>query len=141
MDRATATAILSRLHEAIGSLYSGGSDDAARSVLTTDVAWHVPGNNAIAGNYAGINEVISYFQRRRDLAAGTFRMHPREVLVGDASHVAVRTDGTATIRGADYRWSTVGLYRIEGDRIAECWLLPLNPPAFDAIWGDGRPKT
>jgi hypothetical protein len=61
-------------------------------------------------------------------------MHPGEVLVGDGDHVAVLTDGTATIDGQEHRWSTVGLYRLRGDRVARCWLLATDPARFDAIW-------
>jgi hypothetical protein len=62
------------------------------------------------------------------------RLHPRDVLTGDGESVAVLTDGTATIGGAERRWSTVGLYRIAGGRVSARWLLPLDPAAFDAIW-------
>ena len=60
-------------------------------------------------------------------------MHPGEVMVGD-DHVAVLTDGTAVIDGVQRSWSTLGLYRFTGDRVAACWLLPLDPGAFDAAW-------
>jgi hypothetical protein len=77
---------------------------------------------------------MKYFARRRDLADRSFGMHPGEVLVGDAEHVAMLTDGTAVIGGVEQRWSTVGLYRMKRARIAACWLLPLDPEAFDEIW-------
>jgi hypothetical protein len=127
-------AVLARLHAAQAAFYSGEDEAGVRDVLTEDIAWHVPGENAIAGDYHGIDEVLAYFARRRDLADRTFRMHPRDILVGDGDHVAALTDGTAVIDGAERRWSTVGLYRISEDRVAECWLLPLDPAAFDAIW-------
>jgi ketosteroid isomerase-like protein len=126
--------VLDRLHAAQGAFYAGQDESAIRNVLTEDIAWHVPGANAIAGDYRGIDEVLAYFARRRDLAQRTFRMHPRDVLAGDGDHVAVLTDGTATIDGVEHAWSTVGLYRLDGERIAECWLLPLDAAAFDAIW-------
>lgn len=94
----------------------------------------MPGENVIAGDYQGIDAVMAYFARRRDLAQQTFRMHPGEVLTGDGDHVAVLTDGTAIIAGHERRWSTVGLYRLRGDRVAACWLLPLDADAFDAAW-------
>ena len=71
-----------------------------RDVLTDDIAWHVPGENAIAGDYHGIDEVLAYFARRRDLADRTFRMHPRDILTGDGDTVAALTDGTATSTGS-----------------------------------------
>ena len=134
MDRAVATEVLRRLHAAQGELYAGGSADTVRSVLTGDIEWHVPGRNAIAGDYFGIEAVIDYFVRRRDLAGGTFRMHPGELMVGSGDHVGVLTDGSAVIAGTAHEWSTLGLYRIRGLQIAACWLLPLHPDTFDAIW-------
>jgi ketosteroid isomerase-like protein len=128
-------AVLDRMHAVLGGYYAGAAtrEDLA-AVLAPDVVWHVPGANAIAGDYHGVDEVIDYFTRRRDLAAGTFRMTPRETLTGHGEHVGVLTDGIATIGGTERRWSTLGLYRIGGNRIAECWLLPLDPAAFDDAW-------
>jgi ketosteroid isomerase-like protein len=134
MDRAAAEALLARLHAAQGEFYAGGAGGPLRALLAPDVEWHVPGANAIAGDYRGADEVMAYFARRRDHAARSFRMHPGDVLVGEGDRVAVLTDGTATIGGRDERWSTVGLYRLAGERIAGCWLLPLDPAAFDRIW-------
>jgi ketosteroid isomerase-like protein len=136
MDRDHAVRVLGRLHEAQGAFYAGGDGAALHDLLTDDIAWHVPGDNAIAGVYIGRDAVMAYFARRRDLASRTFRMHPGEVLVGDRDHVAVLTDGTATIAGRPRRWSTIGLYRLRGDRVAACWLLPLDQAGFDAVWAE-----
>src|SRR3954466_2416804 len=126
---------LARLHAAQQAFYAGDPDETAlRAVLTDDIEWHVPGANAIAGDYRGIDEVMAYFARRRDHAARSLRMHPGDVLVGEGDRVGVLTDGTATIAGREERWSTVGLYRVAGERVAGCWLLPLDPAAFDRIW-------
>jgi uncharacterized protein len=134
MDRDEARRLLARLHEAQGAFYAGGPDEPLRAMLTDDVEWTVPGHNAIAGEYRGVDEVMAYFARRRDLAARSFRMHPGDLLTGDGDRVAVLTDGTATIGGVERRWSTVGLYRLREGRVAACWLLPLDQAAFDAIW-------
>jgi ketosteroid isomerase-like protein len=134
MDRDEARRLLARLHEAQGAFYAGGPDEPLRAMLTDDVEWTVPGHNAIAGEYRGIDEVMAYFARRRDLAARSFRMHPGDLLTGDGDRVAVLTDGTATIGGVEHRWSTVGLYRLREGRVAACWLLALDQAAFDAIW-------
>jgi ketosteroid isomerase-like protein len=130
----TGHPVLDRLHAAQGAFYAGGDDAPLRAVLTDDVEWHVPGANAIAGDYHGLAAVLDYMARRRDLADRTFRMHPGEVLRGDGEHVAVLTDGTAVLGGVEHRWSTVGLYRLRGDQVAACWLLPLDARAFDAVW-------
>jgi ketosteroid isomerase-like protein len=134
VDRAAAIAVLDRLHAAQGAFYAGGPDGPLREVLGPDVEWRVPGRNAIAGHYRGIEAVLGYFARRRDLAARSFRMLPGEVLVGDGDHVAVLTDGVARIGGREERWATVGLYRLAGDRVAACSPLPVDAEAFDRIW-------
>jgi ketosteroid isomerase-like protein len=134
VTRAEAERVLARLHEEQAAFYAGGPPEPLHDVLTADIAWVVPGDNAIAGEYRGLDAVIDYFTRRRTIADRSFRMHPGEVLVGDGDHVAVLTDGTATIDGAEHRWSTVGLYRLREDRVAACWLLPTDPASFDTIW-------
>ena len=134
MDRATATETVRRLHAAQREFYAGGDADALHEVLAPDIGWHVPGHSPIAGDYAGIAAVMDYFARRRDRAARTFRMEPGDLLTGDGDRVAVLTDGVAVLGGREERWSTIGLYRLQADQVAECWLLPLDPVAFDRIW-------
>jgi ketosteroid isomerase-like protein len=94
----------------------------------------VPGHNRIAGTYRGVDEVVAYMRRRRELAKSTFRMDRREVLVG-RSHFAALTDGTVERDGLTHSWLTVGLYRARDGRISECTLIPLDAAAFDAAWG------
>jgi ketosteroid isomerase-like protein len=134
MDRDIAVALLDQLHAAQNEFYGGGGDALLRHLLASGIAWTVPGNNSIAGVYRGTEAVFDYFRRRRDLAAGTFRMTRRDVLAGEGDRIAALTDGAATIDGMEHRWSTVGLYEVVDKRIAACWLLPLNPTQFDAIW-------
>jgi predicted kinase/ketosteroid isomerase-like protein len=134
VDRSRAVAILDRLHAALAEVYSGREPNAIRAVLTDDVEWHVPGQSPIAGCYRGIGQVLDYFTRRRDQAQNTLRLHPGDVLLGEGGSLAVLTDGSAVMAGRERRWSTVGLYRVRGQRIAACWLLPLDPAAFDEAW-------
>jgi hypothetical protein len=85
-----AQALLDRMHGTLGGFYAGTTGDVSvRELFTPDVTWHVPGHNAIAGDYLGIDEVLDYLARRRGIASGTFRMHPREILPGDQGHVGV----------------------------------------------------
>jgi len=134
MEREAAVSCLRRLHEAQGAFYAGGSDARLRQLLTEDVVWRVPGKNSIAGVYPGVDAVMVYFARRRELANRTFKLHPGEVLVGAGELVAVLTDGTALIEGVEHRWSTVGLYCFRGQLVAGCRLVPLDPDEFDRIW-------
>ena len=62
MERAAATELLGRLHAAQGAFYAGGPHGPLRDVLAGDVEWHVPGRNAIAGDYHGIDAVLAYLR-------------------------------------------------------------------------------
>jgi ketosteroid isomerase-like protein len=127
-------ALLGRLHDAQNHFYAGGDAAGLRDVLAPEVTWTIPGSNAIAGTYRGLDAVVEYFTRRRAIANSTFRLHRRDVLVGEGSTIAALTDGTATIAGRPRSWSTVGLYEVGGGLVAACWLLPLDPGQFDEIW-------
>jgi ketosteroid isomerase-like protein len=134
MNRDTAIALLDRLRQAQNDYYAGGSGAAFPRLLAPDVTWTVPGSNRISGTYHGLEAVLGYFRLRRDLADRTFQMTRRDVLAGDGTRIAALTDGFATIRNVDHRWSTVGLYDVVDRQITACWLLPLDQPAFDVIW-------
>ena len=139
-SRDEATAVIDRLHDAQARLYTDGDPARVRELLSEDIRWHVPGTSLIAGSYHGLDEVIEYMLARRRLADGTFVMHRLDVLTGDGSTIAVLTDGEAVIGGLERRWSTVGLYRLDGERVAECWLLPLDQAEFDDIWTPADPR-
>ena len=134
MRQDEARQVLARLHEAQNAFYQGGDATALRALLTDDIVWHVPGRNAIAGDHRGIEAVMTYFARRRDLADRTFQLTGRQLLTGEAGWIASLTDGRAVIGGQHVTWSTVGLYQVRDGRIAACRLLPFDATAFDAIW-------
>ena len=99
MDRKEAVELLARLRSAQNSFYSGGDEGELRTVLASDISWHVPGRNLIAGTYRGHDEVIGYFTRRRGLAGNTFRIIRRDVLTGEGNTMAALADGEATLAG------------------------------------------
>jgi len=124
MDRDRALSVLQALHDAQNAMYSGGEVNAVRALLTDEIEWHVPGENAIAGDYHGIDEVVDYFHRRRALASNTLRLHPGEILVGD-THVAVLTDGSAIFDGIEHR--LVHDWALPAERRADRRVLAATP--------------
>jgi ketosteroid isomerase-like protein len=104
-----------------------------RGFLDEEVEWHVPGRSAIAGDHRGADEVLSYFARRRERAGASFHITPRGMLA-DRDRVIHFADGDALIDGRRRYWRTVGIFRVDDGRIAECWLLPFDQYDFDEIW-------
>lgn len=134
MKRDDALALAGRLHAAQNRFCHGEGDTALREILSEDVVWQVPGHSAIAGTYRGIDAVLGYFARRRDISACTLTLHCEDVMTGHGDHLMALTSGTADIGGRSPNWSAVGLYRVAAGRIASCHLLPLDPAQFDEIW-------
>ena len=125
--------LIREFHEAQNRFYAGGDQERVRAMLAEDVAWHVPGRSAIAGDYRGRAEVLSYFVTRRELAHATFRIVVRGVLADDERAV-IFAGGQVQCDGETFAWETVAVFRIGDDKIAECWALPYDQYSFDEIW-------
>jgi 2'-5' RNA ligase len=126
--------VVRRFHAEQARLYGGvGSADGVRSLLAEDVVWHVPGESAIAGEHRGAEAVLAYMDARRRIMDGTFRVtvHGAAMIAGRVVQLA---GGVAVRDGRSVAWETVGVFRVVGGRIAECWLVPFDQAAFDAIW-------
>lgn len=130
---ADPVAVVREFHRSQRDAYAGGDLDALRPRLTENVVWHVPGRSRISGEHRGIDAVLAYFDRRRTMTDHSFRVTVHGLsVIGD--RVVQLAGGHAVRDGRELEWETVGVFRVEGDRIAECWLLPFDPDAFDAIW-------
>ena len=126
--------LIQAFYEAQGRFYAGGDDTVTlRGLLADDIAWHVPGRSAIAGEYHGLDQVLGYFAARRAKANATFRVRSHAILADDR-RVVQFASGRAEQDGKVRQWETVGVYRIADGKIAECWLLPFDQYLFDEIW-------
>ena len=125
--------LIREFHEAQNRFYAGGDQEQVRAMLAEDVAWHVPGRSAIAGDYRGRDEVLRHFVARRELAHATFRIVVRDVLAED-DRAVIFAGGQVQRAGQTSAWETVAVFRIADDTIAECWVLPYDQYSFDEIW-------
>jgi len=121
-------------HVAQARVYAGQANaGAVEALLSEDIVWHVPGRNAIAGEYRGKRAVFDYFTRRRRMAGESLRITVHRVLADDEV-VMQLAGGRAELGFALREWETVGVFRIADGRIAECWLVPFDQQSFDEAW-------
>ena len=125
--------VVRRFYEEQGRLYAGGGFAGVAELLSEDVVWHVPGASAIAGEHRGVEAVLAYMDARRRIMDYSFRVtvHGAALIAGRVVQLA---GGRAVRNGREVVWETVGVFRIAGGRIAECWLIPFDQAAFDRIW-------
>lgn len=125
--------LLEEFHRRQNEMYGGGSVEPVAEMLADDVVWHVPGTSAIAGDHVGAEAVLHYFRLRREIAREALALHPGDA-VSSGDIVAQLVDGTVDVDGRKLAWRTVGVYRFDGRRVAEAWLVPGDLEAFDRIW-------
>ena len=130
-------ALVRRLYAAFG-----GRDLAALAeLLARDVAWHVPGRSALAGEYRGLEAILGYFARLHARSGGTFRATTRH-LVGTADGAIAHADTHAERAGRTLALSYVMVFGVADGRIREARLYSEDLYAFDAFWGaEAMPET
>ncbi len=131
--------LVAELHRRQRRMYAGGALEPVAELLAVEVVWHVPGGSPIAGDHRGVDGVLAYFARRRELAAATMKMLPGAV-IEDREAVVQLVDGTAELGGVAVSWRTAGVYRVQGGRVQEVWLVPLDLALFDRIWSSAAPQ-
>lgn len=132
-EAADPLSVVRRFHAEQARVYAGEDSSSLLDLLAQDVVWHVPGASPIAGEHRGVDAVLAYMDARRRIMDGTFRVevHGAATIAGRVVQLA---GGRAIRRGEEVTWETVGVFRVAGGRIAECWLIPFDQAAFDRIW-------
>ena len=125
--------LVREFHRHQHAFYGGGPIEPVAELLAEDVRWHVPGESAISGEYAGRDAVLGYFRKRRDHARASMRIKVHEVLANDRV-VVILAGGEAELGGRTSGWETVGVFRVAGGELVEGRLIPFDQASFDEIW-------
>src|SRR5262249_29192615 len=81
--------LICEFHDAQNRFYAGGDQEHVRAMLSEDVAWHVPGRSAIAGDYRGRDEVLRYFVAISDYVEPVVREGRDRVITGIVTAVPI----------------------------------------------------
>ena len=98
--------------------------------LHDNVVWHVPGNNALAGDYRGRENVLAFFAKSVQIALPEFDIHD---IAATEDHVVVlvstlwrRNDNNDTFQGR-----AVQVYHLDNGKAIEVWTMAEDQAAFD----------
>lgn len=118
-----------------GAAMATGDMEAVKAVLSTDAVWHQPGANQLSGDHVGPDAILAHLGRFMALSGGTFALETTSVT--DAGALVSTTVRFTAERpehpGLDQQG--VDVFRVEGDRIAEIWLVSEDQAAEDRFWG------
>ncbi len=125
--------VVRSFHARQARAYAGERMAGLSELLDERVVWHVPGRSPIAGEHRGRKAVLAYVDARRRITNATLRVTVHGIaVIGD--RVVQLAGGRAERDGRELTWEAVGVFRVRDGRIAECWLVPFDQFAFDAIW-------
>lgn len=117
-----------------GAAVASGDMAALAETLTENVVWHQPGANQLSGDIVGPEAVLAHLGRFMVLSDGTFALET-ESATESGDLVATTVRFTAQREGvADLDQHGVDVFRVEGDRIAEIWLISEDQAAEDQFW-------
>lgn len=118
-----------------GAAAAAGDMDALAETLTAAAVWHQPGSNQLSGDHTGPAAIVAHLGAFMTLSGGTFALETESVTEsGDLVATTVRFTAQRP-DGSRLDQHGVDVFRVEGDQIAEIWLIGEDQAAEDQFWG------
>jgi uncharacterized protein len=105
---------------------------AISAALARDVAWRVPGNTVMSGEYHGRREVVEFLRRTGLETDGTYRSRLQTVLADDDWAVAIYR-ATGSRNGVDLDVDQALVMRVADGVLQDVTAVPLDS-AFELFW-------
>ncbi len=113
--------------------FSRGDMNTLRDeVFAGDVTFHIPGNNQLAGNHVGKENVFNFLGKVMELSGGSFRIELHDLLASD-EHAVALTNGTGQRGSKTANYHSVHVWDVRGGKISELWEHP-EQDKFDEFW-------
>lgn len=107
-----------------------GELPAIRSLVDSDVVWHVPGEHPLAREYRG-REDLAFFLGQLPLLGFWLREHD---VFGNDVHVCALSEMGARRPGTDVSTRVVSIFHFRKGRQLERWFYPDDLGAWNAIF-------
>jgi uncharacterized protein len=104
--------------------------ETLRTLVSSDVVWHVPGRHRLAGDVRGIDDLVRWLGA---VSALGFWLTEHDVL-GNDDHVVALSEMGARRPGLDVRTRVTSVFHYRDGRQAERWFYPEDAAAWDAIF-------
>ena len=111
-----------------------GNVSGLLDLFADNAVWHVPGANAMSGDYLGRDEIIRFLRRTAELTGGTYRVELLWVVADDEHVVAVYRARGEREGGRSLELEQALLIGVEDGRWVDIRAQPLDQAEFDAFW-------
>jgi hypothetical protein len=103
-------------------------------LFADDAVWHVPGVNALAGDYRGRDEIGALMRQTAELSSGTYWVELLWVLADDEHVVAVYRARGQRAGGRTLDIQQALLIEVRDGLWTDIRAQPLDQAAFDMFW-------
>ncbi|HVW43628.1 MAG TPA: nuclear transport factor 2 family protein [Amycolatopsis sp.] len=103
------------------------------AAIAEDCVWRVPGNNVLAGEYAGRAAVLSLFGRLKRLFTGPAQFEIIDVAVSGERAISYQY-GTVVVGGRTVRLKECLVFRVDGGQIVEVDEFQFDQHTFDEVF-------
>ncbi len=112
--------------------FAQGDIDALNELFADDIVWHSPGDNPLAGDLHGKQEVFGLFARLNELA-DSFEQELHDVIANDEHGVGL-VSVRATRGERTLEQNAVHVWHMSDGQATEYWLHAYDQTEVDAFW-------
>ncbi len=110
--------------------FSRGDMKTVGGIFSEDIVWHSPGDNPLAGDFKGTDQVFGLLAKLLELTEGTFHQEIHDMLANDEHVVVLVDDGWQ--RPKLYMGRSVHTWHVRGGKATEFWIFSEDQAAADA---------
>lgn len=116
--------------------FAAGDIATVLELFSPSISWHEPGQNPIAGDYKGVEEVAGFFGALAERSGGTFHLEVHEITARGDRVLARVTEGGTRPDGRSLAVSAIHAWREVDGRTVEFQNHYADQAAVDRFWSD-----
>jgi ketosteroid isomerase-like protein len=127
-------------HANVGRVRAGykafqeGDMDGVFEFFDEGILFHVPGNNPIAGDYKGRDEVLGFFGKLIQETGGTFKLEVHDILANDEHGVGLCVN-SGERNGKKLSQNIAQVFNLNAEgKVVEFWGYPEDAAEVDEFW-------
>jgi ketosteroid isomerase-like protein len=122
-----------RMRKGYDAFGRGDLDFLRNEMFADDIVFHVTGNNPMAGDYKGIDEVFGFFGQLMERSGGTFALQIHDILANDEHGIGlVHVTGEREGKRLDH--NSAHVFHLRNGKITENWTMVEDSRPFDDFW-------
>ncbi len=114
--------------------FASGDVPAVLAVFAEEIAFHVPGDSVVSGDYSGHQEVVGFFEKLGELSGGTFGVTVQEIFDNATGTVVALCTLDAERNGHQRSFDTVQVWQFVDGKAASFREFNDEQAALDEFW-------